>query len=401
MKLLISAIIAFVYCLGLSTASAQPSLFVANYYPFKHSLQSSDLDGQNIKPVIGEGYGGIYDFAVDPYAQHIYAVDSINKRIYRTDFSGKNEINIIDQTHLLTNNISLDLLKKKVYWDENVNYGNGYNVWDIYRANLDGTNIEKVISLAPILARILSTDLYNTHYFGAFDLDLPNNTLYFSLFKYPDSSNGSTLINSISLDGKNLKSIAYQDGLADIVFNPKDGKLYYSGDTSHSIRRADPKCDKKVCINETIAFSEEISPFGLALDTVSNKIFYTDPVHGAVYSVGMDGYNNNNKLLYRTEDEFAPLAIAVSVIAGYSPQGTVNSSIVKFKWKTSSLASKYRLTVKDASGKVVLTATVPVANVYVTRKLTPGKYVWSIERSPLGKTRWQMKQGGLTFELKK
>ena len=110
-------------------------------------IQSANLDGTNIQNVISEGLSHQLGIALDLTAGKIYWTNtsfwplsephvSFDK-IQRANLDGTNIEDLVTTDLVLATGIALDISLGKMYWSDSAH--------GIFRANLDGSNVEPVI----------------------------------------------------------------------------------------------------------------------------------------------------------------------------------------------------------------------------------------------------------------
>jgi DNA-binding beta-propeller fold protein YncE len=223
------------------------------------------------------------------------AIDSINKKIYWSDFgTGKIERANLDgssRESIITGltsilGIALDISNDKIYWA-------GGSDSTIKRSNLDGSNIETLVSGLNDPTGIA--------------LDISNNKMYWTEF---------TKIQKSNLDGTNVSDL----GVAalqpiGITIDLIDQKLYWAESylMAAQIRRADVDGSDEEIVLYTAGFLDGETgydlklPAWLALDTESNIIYWTDTY--AVISVNVNG--ENKETIYHDGQDWPNGGVAV------------------------------------------------------------------------------------------
>ncbi|MBW2966099.1 S8 family serine peptidase, partial [Candidatus Woesearchaeota archaeon] len=182
-------------------------------------IVSSDLSGENIQIIrVPEVYEdgekeGFTDVKVDlvnekiywmASLQYIYPIKFVRNDIKRANLDGSNVETVVSS---LSNNtqifdIAIDNVNNKIYWAEPLN-------GRVMRANLDGSNIEIVISEPGTQIRVVTLDTWN-------------NKIYFG---------GTGKIKRANLDGSNVEIIRYLKNPfrnpSDLEINFNEGKIYW------------------------------------------------------------------------------------------------------------------------------------------------------------------------------
>ena len=210
----------------------------------------------------------------DTALSHIYWRDNNTHKIQRTNLDGSN-IETIITVEKGPYSFALDVDGGKIYWTDGKR---GSDVDRIRRANLDGSNIETLVFSKTGLLSLA--------------LDVDGGKIYWT-----DLNN----IRRANLDGSNIETII--TGLShrspDLALDADRGKIYW---INYDIRRANLDGSNI----ETIITEDELdydpsdwsatSGSGLALDVNGGKIYWTDSV-GRLRRANLDG-SNIETLLY-------------------------------------------------------------------------------------------------------
>ena len=134
-----------------------PALIVTDdriYWTDSDKIRRANLDGSNVEDFISEKLMTPRDFALDLTGDKIYWLtperhpedsSKIPERIRRANLDGSNVEVLISVESTALWGLFLDLTGGKIYWLETTYRLNG-NVGRIRRANLDGSNVEYLIS---------------------------------------------------------------------------------------------------------------------------------------------------------------------------------------------------------------------------------------------------------------
>ena len=262
-----------------------------------NKIQRANLDGTNVQDLI-PGLGRPVGIALDMSGGKIYLTD--RDRYLHRDHAGKNSIRRanLDGTNIETlvtggptvkEGITLDSAGGKMYW---VEWGDSIDADKIQRANLDGTNVEDLVT---------GFFVENpNHDVGPIDiaLDLSQGKMYWT-------NCGEGKIQRANLDGTNIEDLV--TGLEcphHIELNFSDGKMFWTDWSAGKIQRAD--------FNGT--YLEDIvvgldGPAGIALDILNSKIYWAERGSGKIQRANFDGTNVED-LVTGLE---APNSIALSI----------------------------------------------------------------------------------------
>ena len=222
---------------------------------------------------------------VDPDAPPIYWIDRITDKIQRANLDGSNIEDLI--TGLSDpRDIALDVAGGKMYWTDS-------GTDKIQCANLDGSNIEDLIIQG-------LSDPWDIA------LDVVGGKMYWT-------DSGTEKIQRANLDGSNVENLVTQGlrGPRDIALDVAGGKMYWT----------DSGTDKIQCANLDGSNIEDLvtqglrGPWGIALDVVGGKMYWTDLDLGIqkIRRANLDGSNVENLV---TQGLTAPRGIALDVVGG-------------------------------------------------------------------------------------
>jgi len=192
------------------------------YSDFENSNESKiwsmKLDGSDAKVVV-DGLSNAYQIAIDAQADKIYWADDVDDdyigHIGRANLDGTNvEKSLVSKEEVGFKGIALDPENNKMYYyDDDWNEDGTY---DIYVANLDGTN-----------EKILIPDVWGY----ALAVDTVHDKLYFN-----DQKNGLFMAN---LDGTTIVPVAEVESyIYGIVIDHKHNKVLWSERNTGAINRA-------------------------------------------------------------------------------------------------------------------------------------------------------------------
>ena len=221
---------------------------------------------------------------VDPDSPPIYWTDYGTDTIQRVNLDGSNVQDLITSGLASPNGVALDVAGGKMYWTD-------YGTDKIQRANLDGSNVQDLIT----------SGLDRPSYIA---LDVAGGKMYWTDY-------GTDKIQRANLDGSNVQDLVTQ-GLGDpvgIALDVSGGKMYWP----------DVGTDKIQCANldgsnvQDLITSGLEAPWGIALDVVGGKMYWTDWVTEKIQCANLDG-SNVQDLITRVLD--SPGDIALDVAGG-------------------------------------------------------------------------------------
>ncbi len=203
--------------LAAPVTSAQGSIYWTDAESF--TLRCSDINGANIQTLL-TGLLHPRGIDIDEIHERIFWADTGSARIRSCDLLGGNVSDIAVVTDA-TGHLALDVAGGKIYWTQGVHPGGGDRV---RRANLDGSGVEDLVTAGLELPGPIALDLTAAKVYFA---DVFQNTIYRA------NLDGTSLEAIITgLPGANAQSV---NGLALDVANDY---LYFSLTDAHEIRRA-------------------------------------------------------------------------------------------------------------------------------------------------------------------
>ncbi len=253
------------------------------------TIRRAQIDGTDMQ-VIYDGFDSGRGIAIDPNTSYMYWANFESNGSEDDTVFYKARLNGTEQTELfrLTNekhqsDIAFDAAHQTIYWIERASPN-----YHIMRANLDGSNMEIVLS-----------DGYFKH---DLELDIENNYIYWSTWS--DNSK----IWRANLDGTNITEIFicsanYDPAINHITLSPEKDYLYATVETYHSylytyntIYKIDLSDLSNTKISES--FPEEVRFDhlfkGITVDSESHRIYFNVTTRdqqgpAAIYSCNPDG----------------------------------------------------------------------------------------------------------------
>ncbi|MCE2438452.1 MAG: hypothetical protein J4F39_03385 [Candidatus Latescibacteria bacterium] len=192
----------------------------------------------------------------------LYWSDWGTDKIQRADLDGSNVEDLVSGAGLNgPDGLALDMAGGKMYWTD-------AGTAKIQRADLDGSNVEDLVTSGLSVPYGLA-------------LDLSGGKLYWT-----DRQNGK--IQRADVDGSNVEDLLTLAGLAfpgEIALDVANGKMYWTNPGSDKIQRADLDGANL----EDLVTSGLSSPTGLALDLSGGKMYWTDRGTRKIQRAGLDG----------------------------------------------------------------------------------------------------------------
>ena len=217
---------------------------------FSGGLKSSDLDGSNVETITGISAQYI---KVDNNNKKIYYFkNDTNKGIYKADLDGTNpELVVLDDN---IGGFELDFVNGKVYWAE-------FNTNKLRRSNLDGTNIEDVV-----------TSIINP---VSVALDVNNNKIYWTEY------NGGK-VRRANIDGTSKEDLVTGLGQpVEVELDLANNKMYFTDRSKVWASNLDG--------SSLVELSSGTGPQGLAFDNIANKVYFGGG--SGIYKIDSNGTN--------------------------------------------------------------------------------------------------------------
>jgi sugar lactone lactonase YvrE len=258
-KLAVVSSALFFFAVPHADAEPLPRLYWADQW--SGQILSANLDGTDVqsivqRPIVHEPTVlGPHRLAMDEARGILYWTDTAESAVFRTKLgTGLVEPLVQLPAGSYPREIELDLAASKVYWSAG-NAGNTEN-GGIFRANLDGTNIEPLLVDASV---------------AGIDLDVVSGHVFFTQFS---CESGGSCVKRIDLDGSSLETLI-PSAVGDIDAIEVDvagGKLYYNDEDNGMFYKANLDGTN---VERFINFEFESTGHGLALDAANGKIYWS------------------------------------------------------------------------------------------------------------------------------
>ena len=220
----------------------------------------------------------------EPSHPFIYWTDFGTDKIQRANLDGSNVQDLITQGLETPGGIALDVAGGKMYWTD-------FGTDKIQRANLDGSNVEDLITQgleAPLTIA----------------LDVAGGKMYWT-------DNDTDKIQRANLDGSNVEDLVTQ-GLetpGGIALDVGGGKMYWTDNGTDKIQRANLDGSNV----EDLVTQGLRNPRGIALDVAGGKMYWTDFVTDKIQRANLDGSNVQDLVTTGLE---TPSGIVLDVAGG-------------------------------------------------------------------------------------
>lgn len=221
-------------------------------------------------------------------ADKMYWSDRIANTISRANLDGTN-IEILVSDLGQARGVAIDTTNYMMYWADN-------GTDTIQRSMLDGSGVEDLVVRADGL-----------NFPAGIALDVPNGKMYWA-------DTNTRKIQRANLDGSNIEDLA--TGLGSpyyIRVDQKNGHLYWGDYGTDKIQRSDLDGGNIVDI-----VTEQLSlPRGLDIDLKGGKVYYTDRDFDQVMRANLDGSGNIEILHSETPTLPAPHGLALDIDRGH------------------------------------------------------------------------------------
>ncbi len=218
-------------------------------------------------PVLPAGIGKRVSFASDGTPNKMYWTDQNTNKIQRANLDGTNVEDLITNGLVHPDGIALDVGRGKMYWTDATTTDS--DTRRIQRANLDGTNVEDLITNGL------------GHPVGL-ALDVGQGKMYWTDL-------GTDKIQRANLDGTNVEDLITHglDLPKGLALDVGRGKMYWTDPSRRRIQRANLDGT-----NVEDLITNRLSQIkGLALDVGRGKMYWTDPSRRRIQRANLDGTN--------------------------------------------------------------------------------------------------------------
>lgn len=234
-----------------------------------NSIQRIRMDGTDMEEVAA--HAEIGRFRIDHASEKLYWIERSNGTIHRSNLDGSQAEEVITESDFLRiNDVEIDTANEKIYWS--VQKAENDAVPGIYRAEMDGGNVELVIEALPDLLT----------------LDINQDKLY-----WLDEDQRTILRTSV--DSGVADTILTQPSIRifpnDIMFDPSQDKLLWvgagdSGIAGFRIMQADPDGSN---VEEILpGFGD---PMSVVIDPIEETLYWTTGHFREVIKADLDGLN--------------------------------------------------------------------------------------------------------------
>ena len=270
--------------------AAQNKIYWTDGEPGK--IQRANLDGTNIEDLV-TGLPWPLRIALDVSEGKMYWTNSHTDKIQRANLDGTNIEDLVTRADGLRvpGGIALDVQGGKMYWTDRDGYAPAGYTSKIQRANLDGTNIEDLIT----------TGLREPY---GLALDISSGKMYWVDYT-------THKIQCANMDGTNVETLV--TGLNSppgIALDISSGKIYWTNRFGDKIQRANLDGTNVETVVTGLSGLQ-----GLALDISSDKIYWAESETGKIQRANLDGTNIEDLVTGLT----IPQGIALD-LSGGSPE---------------------------------------------------------------------------------
>ena len=228
------------------------------------------------------------DFVYTPSAlSHIYWTDRSRGTIYRANVDGSNIETLVSGLRS-PRGIALDVAEGKIYWTDYDLYRD--DTGTIHRANVDGSNVETLV-IGGDRTRIPSLGSPE-----GIALDVAESKMYWMDWIDGDRDSYRIKIHRSNMDGSNFST--WDSGLSSpggIALDVAGDKMYWTDRSRGMIYRGRIRSDS----SSNNIYIEDIETLvtawgnlgGIALDVAGDKMYWTDRSRGTIHRADLDGSN--------------------------------------------------------------------------------------------------------------
>ena len=248
------------------------------YWTTGDKIQRADPAGANVEDVVA--FGSPRSLAVDVVEGHIYWTDQGSRWIWRANLDGSGTEAVVTSGLIRPVALSLDRDRGHLYWTDA-----GSN--RIQRADLDGSQVRTLVSVG-------------LHSPEGLALDGDGGKIYWSDY-------GTNKIQRADLDGSDVEDLV-STGLripGELALDTRAGKIYWTDYGTDKIQRANLDGSN---VEDLVTTGLSIAK-GLALDLAGGKIYWADAGTRKIQRSDLDG-SNVETLLTRSSDIPTGLALA-------------------------------------------------------------------------------------------
>ena len=194
----------------------------------------------------------------------MYWTDSVSEKIQRANLDGTNVEDLVTTGLGRPYGIALDAAGGKMYWTDR-------GTDKIQCANLDGTNVEDLVTTGFRVPDGIA-------------LDVAGGKMYWA-----DAVSATAKIQRANLDGTNVQDLV-TTGLREpskVALDVAGGKMYWTDYVSEKIQRANLDGTNV----EDLVISGLDGPSGIALDVAGGKMYWTDSGTDKIQCANLDGTN--------------------------------------------------------------------------------------------------------------
>ena len=221
---------------------------------------------------------------VDPDSPPIYWTDYGTNKIQRVNLDGSNVQDLVTRGLTFPRGIALDVAESKMYWTD-------FGTDKIQRVNLDGSDVQDLVTSGLAFPNGIA-------------LDLAESKMYWT-------DGGTNKIQRANLDGSNIEDLVTQGVIipVGIALDLAGGKMYWTDEGTSKIQRANLDGSNV----QDLVTSGLRAPWGIALDVAGGKMYWADYGTAKIQRANLDGSNVQDLI---TSGLDAPGVIALDVLGG-------------------------------------------------------------------------------------
>jgi DNA-binding beta-propeller fold protein YncE len=250
--------------LGLLFGSAARADFL--YWAADGNIQRANLDTMEVEADLLPGVEFIQSFDVDPIRGKIYWTLSLEDKIQRANLDGSH-IEDVATGFAGLRPITVDAASGKLYWGDREDGHGG-----IRRANLDGSMMEDVTRLISPRSIAIDSD-------GGYAYTTAVGATGYAVYR-------------VRLDGSGIEEITRDPTfLTGVALDVVGEKVYWADMVASDVPGKIQRANLDGSGIETIVDGFVATPIGVAVDSSSGKLYWSDTTWETIYRADLDGRN--------------------------------------------------------------------------------------------------------------
>ena len=253
--------------------TVKSKMYWTDYHSSRPKIQRANLDGSNVEDLITTGLIVPWGIALDVGRGKMYWMDYGTDKIQRANLDGSNVEDLITTGLRRPQGIALDVGRGKMYWVDR-------DADKIQRANLNGSNVEDLITTGLSGPNVIALDVGRGKMYWTEYHSLPSPPYTFT-----------SKIQRANLDGSNVEELITLGielrAPVGIALDVGRGKMYWTDSSTDTIRRANLDGSNV----EDLITTGLSAPSGIALDVGRGKMYWMDHDTDKIQRANLNGSN--------------------------------------------------------------------------------------------------------------